>query len=385
MLRILRAIKSRIRSVYNKLRPFPSLEKRTTNGKLRISHVSAFNYGNAGDTLLPLVLRDLFNDGSSIKGWSSVPVYYRVDDKLINGINSTDAMIIGGGGLFLKDTNANNISGWQWACSIDAINAIKVPGIMFAVGYNRFRGQEDFEPYFTDNLNAFVKKASFVGLRNHGSIQNVKCYLKSDELKDKIVYQPCMTTVIANIYPDFTDYSKKEDFVVFNCAFDRSDKRSISEDTLRQIARVACDLSKITKVKYYAHMTTDCNVLKYFDELNFPYELVHLKDVKQIVKAYATPRLVIGMRGHAQMIPFGCQTPILSIVSHDKMQWFIDDINHSDWGVELNDPNFENLLLTRATDAYNNYQERHEQVKEEQLKLWNITQKNINKINSIIL
>lgn len=45
---------------------------------------------------------------------------------------------------------------------------------MFAVGYNRFRGQEDFDQFFKEHINLFVEKAEFIGLRNHGSIESIK-------------------------------------------------------------------------------------------------------------------------------------------------------------------------------------------------------------------
>jgi hypothetical protein len=39
------------------------------------------------------------------------------------------------------------------------------------------------------------------------------------------------------------------------------------------------------------------------------------------------------MRGHAGMIPFGCGTPIISLVSHPKMAYFLADIERPEWGV----------------------------------------------------
>ena len=42
-----------------------------------------------------------------------------------------------------------------------------------------------------------------------------------------------MTTLIAKIYPYFTDYNCKEDFIAFNCAFDRQAMRSKNDDYLK--------------------------------------------------------------------------------------------------------------------------------------------------------
>lgn len=377
-------LKSKIHKIRKQLTPFPKLIQQPKDGKFTLTHISAFSYGNAGDTLLPVVLRDLFNENINIKKWNSIHVYDIVDERIIKRINNTNALIIGGGGLFLRDTNPNKISGWQWPCSIEDLNKITKPIILFAVGYNRFRGQIDFDPIFTDNLNNFVEKASFIGIRNQGSINKLKQYLRSEDLRNKLIFQPCMTTLISKIYPDFIPFEQKEDFIAVNCAFDRRELRSSNDDILNAIARVVSSLSKEIKIKYFSHMFSDELILPYFDKLKIEYELVKLNNVKQIVANYSLPKLVIGMRGHAQMIPFGCNTPILSIVSHDKMQWFLNDINHPEWGVDVLDENFESKLLAKAIHLYNNYQSTISSIQSEQEKLWEITCDNMNKLKRII-
>lgn len=360
----------------------PVLVEKQHYSKQKAVHVSAFGWGNAGDTLLPVVLRDLFSDYLSIGRWTSRHIHKIVNEKDISIYNKNDIIVIGGGGLFLCDTNRNDLSGWQWSCSLDRLNEIKKPIIGFAIGYNRFRGQEEFQPIFTEHLNLFVEKAIFVGIRNHGSIECLKRYLKTDTLKAKLKYQPCMTTLISHIYPTLFDYRKKEDFIAFNCAFDRQNLRSTNDIYLKSIARVALKLSKITEIRYYSHMTTDKLALPYFDEIGVPYKLVEFKNVKQIVEGYTKPRLVIGMRGHAQMIPFGCLTPILSIVSHDKMQWFLDDIQHPEWGSDVNNEDFESTLLDKAVNIYNHSDENVIEISYQQERLWKITMENMKIINN---
>ena len=132
-------------------------------------------------------------------------------------------------------------------------------------------------------------------------------------------------------------------------------------------------------------MPSDEKALPYFDELGIKYELVRLNNVKQIVECYSKPRLVIGMRGHAQMIPFGCLTPIVSIISHDKMQWFLDDIEHPNWGADVLDPDFEEKLLDASIQAYNNYESRIQNLKIAQEKLWKITTDNLDLISNSII
>jgi hypothetical protein len=229
-----------------------------------------------------------------------------------------------------------------------------------------------------------VQKALFIGIRNTGSINKLKDYLESDDLKQKLRFQPCMTTLVAKIYGNEIDFFKKEDFIAVNCAFDRQNLRFPSEELLYALSRVVKNLSKITKIKYYSHMKSDKKILSYFDKLDIPYEVIELHGIhgmRHIIQEYKMPRLVIGMRGHAQMIPFGCLTPILSIISHDKMSWFLDDISHPEWGIDVLHPEFESELLNKALYLYKNYERCINEMVVAQNLLWKITLDNMNILN----
>lgn len=348
------------------------------------THISAYGYSNMGDAYLPIALRNLFNLQIGVKKWINRSVYQKVTNSDISVYNKSDLVVIGGGGLFLKDTNPNDLSGWQWSCSLDMLDKIESPLIAFAIGYNRFRGQDDFEPIFTKHLNKFIEKAQFVGIRNHGSIEHLKRYLKTETLKNKLVFQPCMTTLTSLLYPHLHVYEHKEDFIALNCAFDRQSMRKSNDEILKGIARVISKLSEITNIKIYAHSPADGKICPYLDALSINYEYIEFRKTEQMLAAYSSPKLVIGMRGHAQMIPFGCNTPILSIISHDKMQWFLDDIHHPEWGVDVLNPSFETELLEKAKELYNSTDTLIPVLKEEQQILWNITMQNMNFIKSII-
>lgn len=346
-----------------------------------ISHVSAFNYGNAGDVMLPIALHDIWNrDAKSIK-WDNQSVYPKVDQELVDKINKTKGLIIGGGGLFLKDTNANKISGWQWPCSIEMLEKIDVPIVFYAVGYNRFRGQEEFDDFFTDNLRAFVEKSAYMGIRNSGSINALKNYLP-EHLHHKLRFQPCMTTFLSEIYPDVTNYNEKKDFVAVNAAFDRSQLRFGEKigDILNDTAKAIKTISKDMPIKFYSHMPSDDAFLPFLQSYGVKYELVKLSNVHptKIIQEYAKPKLVVGMRGHAQMIPFGCKTPIVSIVSHNKMQWFLDDIGQPKWGADVLSETYQQDLEKRMINSLENTSAEIEYISKKQKELFEISQFNVN-------
>ena len=96
--------------------------------------------------------------------WKLEDLWEKVSIQTLNRINDdVKGLVIGGGGLFLRDTNANQNSGWEWNCSIENLRKIDVPIIVFAVGFNRFRGQEDFDPIFRSHLQELVQKSAFFG------------------------------------------------------------------------------------------------------------------------------------------------------------------------------------------------------------------------------
>ena len=195
--------------------------KQWKNDNDQITHVTYCAVSNTGDTMLSQCVRKVFEKYLGSKKWKIFPVTEEVTDRSLTHINQSKLLVIGGGGLFIADTNKNSISGWQWPISKEQLNVIKAPIIVFSVGYNYFRGQE-VPQLFKDNLVALVQKSSFIGLRNTGSVNAIKELLPL-ELKGKIVYQPCTTTLISQIYHiQHCPYNRT---IAFNIAFDRMDKR----------------------------------------------------------------------------------------------------------------------------------------------------------------
>ena len=290
-------------------------------------------------------------------------------------------VILGGGGFFLKDTNPNDISGWQWPCSLEDMDRIKAPVYVLGVGYNRFRGQEEFAPCFTESINKLVEKSAFFGLRNYGSIRAVRNYLR----EDKVVYHPCATTVLSKLYelPERTE--TEQPFIALNCAFDRAEMRygNRMDEVMTQIAHVCKKLSENYRIKCYIHCPPDELVCPYLEREGVVYEPVYLnKEMKEeeYLRYFTEPELVLAIRGHAQMIPFGCKTPTVSMISHDKLAWFLEDIGHPEWGVEVLDEDFENKLLDISEYMLANRTQICTEIEEAQECLWNIMMENLKSI-----
>ncbi len=356
---------------------------------LKIAHVGLHGNANAGDTLLFPAVRWLFQKEVCPTHFTLIPLRESVTQETIDLINQQDALVIGGGGLFLADSNPNEHSGWQWACPIELLKQIKVPIILFAVGYNQFRGQKNFAPVFEQNVQFLIEKSAFVGIRNRGSIEALKNYLP-ESLHKKIYYQPCPTTVLRHFYPDLpkpTEASKP--ILAVNIAFDRHHLRfgKRENEILWSMADSFLEMERQGwQIKLFNHVSIDGDARYWFKAKGLFAEEVNIGAVPPvaILREYSQATIALGMRGHSQMIPFGLHRPIYSLISHNKLQFFLDDIGHSDWGVEVQNTNISEKLIHDLNSIYTNLSHVETQLKTAQSKLWNLTLQNLDLIKKAL-
>ncbi len=354
-----------------------------------LTHITYYKIGNAGDTCLSQCVRKTFEKNNVNSSWKIINVSDEVNDKTINYINNSNGLILGGGGLFLPDTNKNNISGWQWAISKDDVNKINKPIIIFSVGYNYFRGQEP-SPLFTDSLINICEKASFIGLRNNGSVNEVKKLLP-DSLKEKVIYQPCTTTLIRKIYSDLPAKKHGTKNICLNMAFDRSEMRfgKNKEAILNKVAKGIKEIENMGyKIHFAAHVRSDFEFTPYLDKFGIEYTKNDVSAFlpNELFEFYNNMDLVLGMRGHAQMIPFGLNCQIISLGTHEKMKWFLEDIGAPEWHIELTKDT--DSLDRRIADTFkavhiDNNKETDKKLLQAQDRLWSITQKNLKIIKEL--
>ncbi|MCK1796889.1 polysaccharide pyruvyl transferase family protein [Streptomyces sp. XM4193] len=349
----------------------------------QFAHVALYATGqeNAGDKVLPeAVRRSLEPKEPGPARWHGIDAHRLFDEDALAAVNARRGLVIGGGGLFLPDTVPNGHSGWQWNVPDELLRRIEVPVAVFAVGYNVFDGQSYRRERFLRSLRTLVERADFVGLRNHGSVERVRALLP-EELRERVGYQPCPTTVTRHIQPDWVDPASRTDTVLLNCAYDRSGHRFGHDygHFLGQLARAVRALSEHAEVRYAPHMPDDERLvadLRRAHGLTLPVERLYGRSNAQIHELFARARLVIGMRGHAGMIPFGCGTPILSLVSHPKMVYFLTDIERPQWGLSVHDPHLADRLVERAGAILRDHEAAVADVHERQQRLWEITRAN---------
>lgn len=346
---------------------------------------------NAGDTLLFQEVRNAIDSAIPDVTWERRQLWDPLEADATNQINSTAGVVIGGGGLLLRDQAGadSSASGWQWNTTTEALGRIDVPIIVFAIGYNRFRNQPDFEPQFTDHIRALVDRAAFFSLRNKGSIRAVSNYLP-DDLAAKLQLQPCPTTVLHHLRPELVaqvDHHRNagKKLLRFNVAFDRPEMR-FGQDPTTKLQSLGQSMRHASQtgwdVHVTCHKTLDLQILPYLDEAGATYVVDDLTDADpdEILATYCASDLTVGLRGHAQMIPFGLRRPIISVISHDKMGWFLDDIEHPEWGVEVDEPMLTSQICDRIDDVAANRDTYEAQLAASETALWDKTQQNLAKI-----
>jgi polysaccharide pyruvyl transferase WcaK-like protein len=356
------------------------------NSILRLVHLGLHNNGNAGDTLLFPAIRALLQKHLAPIEFTLIHVRNAVTQELIDLINAHDGVIIGGGGVLLKDTNYNQISGWQWPCPLDMMEKIKVPIIVFAIGYNRFREQEEFDQIFNQNINFLVDKAAFFSVRNNGSVEAIRSYVKPS-LYDKVIFQPCPTTLLSRFYPYEKPFSSPTDekILALNIPFDRSNLRYCYQESgifklLAEAIREIEIKNEKWKVVLYNHLDIDKEAAVWLGKYGIHLPQLNLQGMPpaKVIQWYNHASAVIGGRGHAQMIPFGLNLPIFSLISHNKIRWFLNDINHPKWGEEILSP----LLKDAIINWFDSIQGDgiKEEITKAQDSLWGNTLGNLQKI-----
>ncbi|WP_328501855.1 polysaccharide pyruvyl transferase family protein [Streptomyces sp. NBC_00457] len=366
----------------------PSQEQGSAEDQL--AHVAFYmdRQGNAGDKLLPESVRSAFGPDTGSRRWHSVHAHRLFDEAALERVNARRGLVIGGGGLFIPDTMPNGNSAWQWNVPDDLMRRIDVPIAVYAVGFNAFDGQSYRANRFRDSLRLLVEKSSFFGLRNHGSIEKVRSMLPA-HLHDKVRFQPCPTTVTRQLVPGWQDPATRDDTILINAAYDRAGLRFGHDYAyfLAQMAQAVRDLGELAEVQCVAHSLDDEKIvfdLRREHGISMPVIPMYDFDNDGIRDLYARTKLVIGMRGHAGMIPFGCGTPIISLISHPKMAYFLRDIERPEWGVSVHDRNLAAVLVERSKELLKDHAATVADVHGRQQELWKVTEANAADLRAIL-
>lgn len=308
----------------------------------KVGNQSGIGFGNAGDSAIGASFDYLFKKefpNSKVTFLNCRKIFTQKDVDLIN---KGDILIVSGGGLFLHDTFKNQVSDWQWGISEELLDKIKIPIVVFAVGYNKFRGQREFSLTFNRTINKLVEKSIFFSMRNTGSCESIKKHL-DEKLHNKITLNFCPTMLLAELYKNNNSRDKTVGFVL---AGDRLENRH------KDIKKFGSEIKlfvKYLKSKNYKTVLINHQNDTWIKEFVEFDEFIDLfkKNPKIIYETYSKMDLVVADRGHAQMIPFACGCKLLVPISHDKLKWFLEDMDLQEFGIEENNKNLSKELIKK--------------------------------------
>lgn len=370
--------------------PLPSSKDRPNE---QLAHVASYmpQRGNAGDRLLPESVRLAFRRETGPSRWHSVHAHRLFDDAALARVNARKGLVIGGGGLFAPDTAPNGTSGWQWNVSDGTLDRVDVPVVVYAVGfgaYDAYDGQAHGADRFRSSLAKLVEKSAFFGLRDHGSVERARALLPA-RLHDRVRFQPCPTTVTRQLVDGWQDSAVRDDTVLVNAAYDRAGPRFGHDygHFLAQMAAAVRVLRRHAEVKCAAHTPDDERIafdLRREHGISLPVLPLYGLGTAAVRETYARTRLVIGMRGHAGTIPFGCGTPIVGLISHPRTAYFLADVERPEWGVSVHDRHLAARLTERAVALLSDHAAAVADVLDRQRMLWDVTRANAAGLRAIL-
>ncbi|WP_350269447.1 hypothetical protein AAFP32_12760 [Brevibacterium sp. CBA3109] len=360
---------------------------------LKLFHFDIPTWGNYGDKALFPVVRDAFRmlgsggadgvsstsgragggmwqSGNEVDFTSAAALRREVDLALVERINSAaDAVVIGGGGLFPQDTNPNRLSGWQWKISAEALAAIEVPLIIYALGDNRFPGQPEFDERMHSHVSRVLDQSVFFGLRNTGSMRTMSRFLGVDGSYDRrlpnqalaagqasesqvgtisrseaIRFQPCPTTIAGLLYEPLIDRRPDPSQKVLAIQMLVHPRQQAAGFDAEVIHQATIEAARMLVAKDW----TILSVPFHPDDAEVSRQLLaEVPEVEEVrlhgpnvgffagFDLFASIPYVLGGRGHAQMIPFGVGSIPISLDLHAKLGYFAEDIGHPEFVVPV--------------------------------------------------
>ncbi|WP_374412872.1 polysaccharide pyruvyl transferase family protein [Novosphingobium colocasiae] len=349
-----------------------------------VVHYGVHRNGNAGDTALFAATRLLFENHLGRQDWIKLPVRSTVRPADVERINRhAKAVLVGGGGLIIPDSVSASQSGWQWNIALADLKRLEVPLVLSAVGYNTFHGQSAFAQKFAEHVTETVSRAAFVGLRNTGSIRSLAAHLP-DDLAAKLRFQPCPTTVLGKLLPRYAQSgaTARGRHLSINLAYDRAERRFNGkvEECVAEIADAARHLaSQGWRVTVALHDPRDRFFLPLLRNSGLRFDVVDIAHARlpAILAFYQGVDLTIGMRGHGQMVPFGLGGMIFTLSSHPKMNYFLEDIGQTQWGVDIRTPGFRDALIAGMEAVIADPVATRQVIHAEQDRLWNLMAENL--------
>lgn len=258
-------------------------------------------------------------------------------DELIEAINRDkyDLVFIGGGGWLGDSSPLWWGEHWAW------YDKLKLPYVVYGVGYNAPRSHDEIpKKYFVEqinNLKGTQKNSLFFAVRADGTkekLENLELGFETMECPDPAFF----------IEKDKKDRILNEKYVIFNIAGDATHHRYNankvpSEVFCRSIHTLAkFFIGKGYKIYFMKHVPSDGLCFNFLDWNPKVTEILDWgKVLENGLNYYQHAKMVIGMRGHAQVVPIAFKVPLISIATTHKNTGLMEKLGIPEYNIDVAD------------------------------------------------
>lgn len=311
---------------------------------------------NFGDWALAYQMHRLLNEQARTRGWYLN--FYLVDGQrtffypeLIDHMNEeADLIILGGGGHLFHRPEDRSRSGWMFNTSLDDLDRIKKPMVVYGIGDNRNPyDQVGFPEITKHHLRRVQERARLFSARNHGSRKVLIEEFGLNASKLNVIPDPGICLYDRPI--EIPVKSRTGPVIALNWAGDRSQLRfrEPHQESMRHFvttikgALLKCVRDLGAQIMFLPHLVnvdTDIyrefsegfpqgTIFSTFEELPFLYpppgEMMY-PHVPFFTNLYRQANLSLGMRGHSCILAFGAGTKFMPIGEHKKVAFFSADV-----------------------------------------------------------
>lgn len=312
---------------------------------MKILHTYCLNY-NLGDYYLGIGLKKLLRNYLDVELIGETNIQGRVfNEYYINEVINKryELLVIGGGGII---HGAHWPNGWFWLIEKDLIKYIKIPFIIYGVGYNYWEEEGGISQRGIDHLKETSKYSSYFSVRNDGSAARILAqtgisapaipdpgfHINLDTRYERPISEPYVLIQLANDKPEnrFGSFNKKQIFI-------------------NQMREIIKGLSKKYKVVFTPHVADDIEISEVLAEgipnavvWNFGYYA--FDNSADSICFYEHAEFVIAMRGHGQIVPIAFNTPVIALENHPKHRGLMEELNLIEYNVKIDSIVFKEEL-----------------------------------------
>ncbi|AZI66634.1 polysaccharide pyruvyl transferase family protein [Kaistella daneshvariae] len=320
------------------------------NIQMRVLHTYCLNY-NIGDYALGIGVKNLLRNYLDIDYIGNTNIQGRkFDEYYINEVvnKKYDLLVIGGGGII---HGAHWPNGWFWLIDKDLISKIKIPFIVYGVGYNYWEEEGGIPEKGKKHLEETFKNAAYFSVRNDGSHDRL---YKQTEINAHVLPDPGFHIALNTEYERF----ENQKYVIIQLANDKPLSRFGSTEKIAkfvsEMRSVTKDLSQRYKVIFAPHVIDDvslskeiCQDIENTEVLDFGKFAFDHSD--QMIGYYKYAEFVLAMRGHGQILPIGFNTPVIALENHPKHRGLMKELGLLEYNVKIDDEDFVKILKSKVS------------------------------------